>query len=261
MNRYERLNALLDLLAAKGSLGVETAAAELDVSAATIRRDLDHLASQQMLTRTRGGAVAHSVSYDLPLRYKSARQASQKQRIGTAAAALVGRGMVAGFTGGTTTTEVARALVTRADLQQQDGETAVTVVTNALNIANELTVRRNVKIVLTGGVARPQSYELIGPLAERVLSEVHIDITFLGVEGIDATEGAFATHEGEASVNRLLASRATTVAVVADSSKLGRLTFAHIWPTAAVDVLVTDSDGDPQALRGFEEAGVKIIAV
>src|ERR1700712_2718820 len=178
MGPHERWTALLDILGRDGRLDVGLAADELSVSAATIRRDLDHLASQQMLTRTRGGAVAHSVSYDLPLRYKSSRQTSPKRRIGIAAAALVDRGQVAGFTGGTTTTEVARALVTRADLQQTDGEPALTVVTNALNIANELAVRRNVKIVLTGGVLRPQSYELFGPLAERVLSVVKIDITF-----------------------------------------------------------------------------------
>ena len=261
MNRYERLNTLLDLVSNQGSIEVEDAAGALDVSAATIRRDLDHLASQQMLTRTRGGAVAHSVSYDLPLRYKSSRQTSPKRRIGAAAAALVDRGQVVGFTGGTTTSEVARSLVTRPDLQQVDGEHAVTVVTNALNIANELAVRRNVKIVLTGGVARPQSYELFGPLAERVLSEVHIDITFLGVEGLDEQEGAFATHEGEASVNRLMASRATTVVVVSDSSKIGRPAFAHIWPLDQVDVLVTDTDATSESLRRFEDAGVKVVQV
>lgn len=261
MNRYERLNTLLDLLSGKGSIEVEDAAVQLDVSAATIRRDLDHLASQQMLTRTRGGAVAQSVSYDLPLRYKSSRQTSTKRRIGAAAAALVARSQVAGFTGGTTTTEVARALVTRADMQQTDGEPALTVVTNALNIANELAVRRNVKIVLTGGVLRPQSYELFGPLAERVLSVVKIDITFLGVEGLDEREGAFATHEGEASVARLLASRARTVVVVSDSSKIGRQAFAQVWPLERVDLLVTDTDASAESLRPFEDAGVKVLQV
>ena len=261
MNRYERLNTLLALLATGGSVEVDGAAHSLGVSAATIRRDLDHLAGQQMLTRTRGGAVAHSVSYDLPLRYKTARQTTAKQRIGAAAAALVDHGMVVGFTGGTTTTEVARALATRPDLQQSDGDPAVTVVTNALNIANELTVRRNVKIVLTGGVARPQSYELFGPLAERVLSELRIDMTFLGVEGLHPVEGAFAAHEGEADVNRLLASRAARVIVVSDASKLGRTAFAHIWPLAGIDVLVTDDEADPELLRPFADAGVELLLV
>ncbi len=257
VNRYERLNRLLGLLADDGSIEVERAARLLQVSAATIRRDLDHLAGQQLLTRTRGGAVAHNVSYDLPLRYKAGRQTSSKQRIGEAAAALVEPGMVVGLNGGTTTTELARALVTRPDLQN-GADPAITVVTNALNIANEMAVRRNVKIVLTGGVARPQSFELFGPLAERVLADVHVDMTFLGVEGIDAEDGAFTAHEGEASVNRLLAKRATTVAVVTDSTKLGLRTFAHIWPTSDVATLVTDTDADPRQVAAFTAAGVDV---
>jgi DeoR family transcriptional regulator, aga operon transcriptional repressor len=260
VNRYERLNRVLGLLADNGHIEVDVAADLLRVSPATIRRDLDHLASQQMLTRTRGGAVAHNVSYDLPLRYKAGRQTSSKQRIGRAAAALVRPGMVVGLNGGTTTTELARALATRPDMQDVD-DPAITVVTNALNIANELAVRRNVKIVLTGGVARPQSFELFGPLAERVLADVHVDMAFLGVEGIDAKDGAYTRHEGEASVNRLLAGRATSVAVVTDSTKLGQRTFAHIWPTRDVATLITDTDADPEQVAAFTAAGVHVMQV
>ena len=99
-----------------GRVDIDDAAARLDVSAATIRRDLDELASQQLLVRTRGGAVPHSVSYDLPLRYKMSRHADEKHLIGLAAADLVVPGGVVGLNGGTTTTEVARALVLRTDL-------------------------------------------------------------------------------------------------------------------------------------------------
>ncbi len=170
MKRYERLNTLLETLAEKGSIDVDDLAEQLQVSAATIRRDLDHLGRQQLLTRTRGGAVANAVSYDLPLRYKSARFASEKQRIAQAASTLVRRGMVIGMNGGTTISEVARTLATRPELSAEHGEPAFTLVTNALNIANELIVRPHVKMVLTGGVARPQSYEMIGPLSHRILA-------------------------------------------------------------------------------------------
>src|SRR4051812_39029803 len=116
VDRYARWNALLELLTQTGRMSVEDAADRLEVSQATIRRDFDQLAQQQMITRTRGGAVVNGVSYDLPLRYKSAKHASEKQRIGAAAAALVSPAMVVGLTGGTTTTEVARALAARPDL-------------------------------------------------------------------------------------------------------------------------------------------------
>lgn len=258
MTPHERWNALLEILAREGQLEVDSAALELSVSTATIRRDLDHLAQQQMLTRTRGGAVATSVSYDLPLRYKSARHAPEKQRIGAAAAALVAPGATVGMNGGTTTTEVARALATRADLHNS-GDTTLTVVTNALNIAHELTVRRHVKIVVTGGVARPQSYELIGPLATRLLDELSLDHAILGVDAVDPGLGATAHHEGEASINALMASRSRQVIVVADSSKLGRHAFARICPTDRIDVLVTDSDAPPAKTTAFEESGVRVL--
>ncbi|MFC4057806.1 DeoR/GlpR family DNA-binding transcription regulator [Planomonospora corallina] len=253
MSRYERWNAILELLAREGRLSVEQAAEALDVSSATIRRDFDQLAQQQMLMRTRGGAVAQSVSYDLPLRYKTARHAGQKQRIAEAAAALVAPGAVVGMNGGTTTSEVARALAVRAD-----PEIGFTIVTNALNIAAELTVRQNVKIVVTGGVARPQSYELIGPLASEVLERITLDIAFLGVDAIDAG-GAFAHHEGEASVNDLLIGRAAEVVVVADASKVGRRAFARICTLDAVGTLITDESLSDEDAARFTDAGVKVV--
>ena len=131
MSRYRRWNELLELLAADGQLQVERAAEVLGVSAATVRRDFDELARQQMLTRIRGGALAQGVTYDLPLRYKSERHPSEKQRIAAVAADLVLPGQIAGLNGGTTTTEVARALAVRADLTSGAPSPAVTRVTNA----------------------------------------------------------------------------------------------------------------------------------
>ena len=208
MSRYRRWNDLLELLAAEGQLQVERAAEVLGVSAATIRRDFDELAGQQMLARIRGGAVAQGVTYDLPLRYKSERYPSEKQRIGAMAARLVQPRQIVGLNGGTTTTEVARALAVRTDLTTTAGTPACTVVTNALNIATELAVRQHIKIVVTGGVARPQSYELTGPLATGVLDRVSIDVAFLGVDAIDPVNGAFAQNEGEASTNELMTRQA-----------------------------------------------------
>ena len=261
MARHERLSTLLDMLGQREKIDVEDVAEELSVSAATIRRDLDHLAEQQLLTRTRGGAVANDLAYDLPLRYKTARHVPEKQRISNAAAAFAAKGMVVGLNGGTTTAGVARALAIRSDLSGRGDAPGITVVTNALNIAHELAVRPNVKIVVTGGVARPQSFELSGPLATRVLSELTIDLLFLGVDAFDPEAGAFAHHEGEASINRLMVERAERVVAVADGSKLGRRAFARICETTQVHALVTDTDADPEAVRAFEAAGVEVQAV
>jgi len=259
VSRYRRWNQLLELLAAEGQLQVDHAALMLGVSSATIRRDFDNLASQQMLARIRGGAVARGVTYDLPLRYKSERYPSEKQRIGEMAAKLVQPGQVVGLNGGTTTTEVARALAVRDDLPSPNGGPAMTVVTNALNIATELAVRQHIKIVVTGGVARPQSYELTGPLATGVLDQVSIDVAFLGVDAIDPSAGAMAQNESEASINRLMARQASKVIVVADSSKAGRRAFARICAPSEIDVLVTDTGLAEDVIARFADSGIDVM--
>ncbi|MFD3553333.1 DeoR/GlpR family DNA-binding transcription regulator [Streptomyces goshikiensis] len=262
MTRKERWQTLLDLLVERGELEVEPAAEALGVSAATIRRDLDQLAEQQLLVRTRGGAVPHGVSYELPLRYRTSRRAAEKRRISEAVAALIVPGEVIGLTGGTTTTEVARTLAGRADLAgPAAGAPALTVVTNALNIAGELVIRPQFKIVLTGGVARPQSYELTGPLAQGVLGQLTVDTAVVGVDAFDPADGAATRHEDEAAMNRLLCERARRVIIAADSSKLGVRAFARICATSAVDVLVTDTGLSDAGAEPFESAGVEVVRV
>ena len=259
MARPDRWNTLLDLLAGEGKVSVDTASAQLGVSAATLRRDLDQLAQQQLLTRTRGGAVANGTSYDLPLRYKTSRHVSEKQRIGLAAASMVQPGAVVGLNGGTTTSEVARAIATRADMYALSTGPSITVVTIALNIAIELVVRRHVKVVVTGGVIRPQSYELIGPLATLLPAQISLDFAILGVDGIDPDGGATAHHEEEASINQLMVSRARQVIIVADASKLGVIAFARICPTDKVSTVVTDTGADPALVSRLRERGVPVV--
>lgn len=171
-------------------------------------------------------------------------------------AALIAPGEVVGLTGGTTTTEVARALAARADLAT--GSPALTVVTNALNIAGELVIRPQFKIVLTGGVARPQSYELTGPLAQQVLGQLTVDTAVVGVDAFDPVDGAATRHEDEAAMNRLLCERARRVVIAADSSKLGVRAFARICAASAVDVLVTDTGVSPAVADAFARAGVEV---
>jgi DeoR family transcriptional regulator of aga operon len=259
VDRYARWNSLLELLTETGRISVEDAADRLGVSQATIRRDFDQLAQQQMITRTRGGAVANGVSYDLPLRYKTAKHSAEKQRIGTAAAALVSPGMVVGLNGGTTTTEVARALAVRTDLGSNADGPQLTVVTNALNIANELLVRSRMKVVVAGGVVRPQSFELVGPLGGALLREVTLDIALLGVDALDVALGAAAHHEGEAAMNSLMVARAKRVVIIADASKLGGHAFARICPIDRVESLVTDSGASEETVAAFRAAGVTVI--
>lgn len=259
MKRHERMNALLELLGERGRLDVEEAATALEVSAATMRRDMDTLAEQQLLTRTRGGAVLGSVAYDLPIRYKRGHHALQKQAVAQAAADMAGRGDVVGLSGGTTTTEIARALATRPEFAEPGPGAHLTIVTNSLNIANELAVRPQIKIVLTGGVAHARSFELTGPFSELVLRQLTMDLAFIGVDGIDPRWGATVHDEAEATTNRLMARRAARPVVVADSSKLGLRCFARVGGADVFSTFITDEGMDEAARKEFSDLGLRVV--
>ena len=252
MHRAARLSAILERLADGGSVAVADLADDLAASPATIRRDLVHLEHQRLLERTHGGAVAHAVSYELPLRYKGVRHSEAKRRIATAAAAYVSEGMAVGLTGGTTATEVARALADHRKL---------TIVTNALNVAAELAVRPKLKLIVTGGVVRTESYELSGPIAEASLTGLNLDVAFIGVDGIDAKTGCTTYQEVEAHTNGVMIRCSRRVVVVADSSKIGKVAFARICEVDAVSELITDDAADAEAVRALTEAGVRVTFV
>jgi DeoR family transcriptional regulator of aga operon len=250
MRQEERLGLILDRLSRKGTLGVADLAAELGVSTASVRRDLEVLEEQHLLSRTHGGAVANTLAYELPLRYRGGRQKEEKRRIAAMAVSRLGEGVVSlGLTGGTTTTEVARAL---ANL------TGLTVVTNALNIASDLAMRPNLKLIVTGGTARSESYELVGPLAEASLEGLHLDLAIVGVDGISAKGGLTTHHDVEAHTNRALIEHARRVIVVADGSKVGHMAFARICPITEMNELITDDSADAAELERLREAGITV---
>lgn len=258
-DRSWRLRTLLDLLAETGRLSVTDAAAALGVSEATVRRDFTSLAKQQLATRTHGGVVAASVAYDLPVRYRGGGDNDAKERIAATAANLVQAGQVVGFNGGTTTSATARRVAARADLAESTTRPALTVVTNALNIATEMVLRPYVRTVTLGGVARPQSYELVGPLASSVLRDLWLDHLILGADGVTADTGVSCFHEGEAGINALMVERAGAVTVVAGAEKLGRRTFARICDIGAVGTLVTDSSADPAQVEALRANGLSVV--
>jgi DeoR family transcriptional regulator of aga operon len=252
MRQPDRLGRILEQLSSTGSVAVAELSGELGVSSATVRRDLALLEDQRLLARAHGGAVALGVLYELPLRYRGTRRHEEKARIALAAVERVPEGVAVGMTGGTTTTEVARRLSDRSQL---------TVVTNSLNIASELAVRPNLKLVVTGGVARAESYELVGPFAEAALAALNLDIAIIGVDGISVAAGLTTHHEVEAHTNRAMIMRARRVIVVADSSKVGQVAFARICDLERVDEVISDVDADPAVVAAIRDAGIEMTLV
>jgi DeoR family transcriptional regulator of aga operon len=253
MRQEDRLGLILQRLNEHGSVGVSGLATELKVSEASVRRDLHLLEEQKLLTRTHGGAVASGVLYELPMRYRGGQRYDAKRAIALHATSLVASDVASvGLNGGSTTTEVGRALGSRTGLR---------VVTNALNIASELAVRANIELVVCGGSARAESYELVGPLAELTLSNINLDVAIIGVDGISTSAGFTTHHEVEAHTNRALLRAAERVIVVADSSKIGKRGFAKIADIAAASDIVTDSHAAPKDVAALERLGPKVHAV
>jgi DeoR family transcriptional regulator of aga operon len=234
-----------------GSVDAGRLADEFAVSAATIRRDLQMLEDQKLLSRTHGGAVAADVAYELPVLYRGGQHRDEKRAIARCAVARLPHGpLTVAFTGGTTTYEVARLLAERFDL---------TVITNALNIAVELALRPRLKLIMTGGVSRTQSYELVGPLADQLLAGLNIGIAVVGVDGISSRGGLTTHDETEAHTNQTMISRADRVIVVADGSKVGQVCLARICAVTAVSELITDPSADPAALEALRRAGTRVV--
>ncbi|MHA6513411.1 DeoR/GlpR family DNA-binding transcription regulator [Tessaracoccus sp. Z1128] len=121
-------------------------------------------------------------------------------------------------------------------------------------------MRPQIRVVLTGGVARTNSFELVGPLAALILPEIHIDLFFLGVNAVDTDRCAFYTHtEDEATINAGMMQVASRTVVPADASKIGRTAFARIGAFTDVSALITDSRITAEASERLHAQGVEVI--
>ncbi len=248
--RSDRMVALLALLNSKGQLPLSYLATELRASEATIRRDVAVLASQGLLDRTHGGARPAKGTHELPERLRGSRNSGAKSRIAAAAAAMIPEGKHAiGLTGGTTAAGVLRALAHRDDL---------TIITNSLSIGMEAAEQGQARVLIAGGVLRPNSLELVGSLAEATLRLVNVGTAIIGADGVSSV-GGLTTHDDiEARTNHTMIERAQRVIVVVDSSKVGHVTLSKMGELSEIDVLITDAAAPPQEIARIRDAGVDV---
>lgn len=251
MIRAERHERILNELAKRGVVSVGESAQQLGVSQATIRRDLDELAKLGLLRRTHGGAIAVDHQEELPFSLKTTAYSAEKRRIGATVAGLVRSGQIVGCTGGTTVAHVAKALRGKK----------VTVLTNAINIAVELANSEETDVIVSGGFLRGRSLELVGHIAERTFRDLYVDVAIIGVDGISIEHGLTTFHALEALTNRVLIEQAREVWVVADHSKLEKVTPAYIGPLSAVNRLFTDTKAPAAFLNELRGRGVEVFGV
>jgi DeoR/GlpR family transcriptional regulator of sugar metabolism len=238
-----------------GKISVSEISDMFNVSDMTARRDLRTLDQEGLLRRVYGGAVSRlGRSYEPPFPARSEEFSKAKKLIGIAAASLVVDGDSLALDVGTTTLEVARGL---------RGLHNLTIITASLPIANEIvslfSLEDEIRLILTGGIVRPVELSMIGHLAQRTLSELHVDKAFIGVGGINAEHGLTEYNIDDTMVKRPLIRTAKRRIVVADSSKLGRTTFAKIVGIDQVDALVTDSGAPTGILDELRARDIEII--
>jgi DeoR family transcriptional regulator of aga operon len=252
-----RCEQIIKFLLRNGSATVEEILAEAGSSAPSIRRDLAKLESRGLIRRTHGGATLVEPLLYEPFRYDSSflareqRFAEEKRRIGLAAAELIQPNETVGLTAGTTTTHIGRSLRHREKIQ---------VVTNAINIGMELCNQPGIRTYLTGGVVPwAWSFSLTGNAALTFLDNVIMDKVFISVTGLDAERGATTLETDEALVYQKMLKQSKQVIVVADASKLGKVSPAFICPVSEINTLITDTGAPAEALAAFERQGVRII--
>ncbi|MFL6130627.1 MAG: DeoR/GlpR family DNA-binding transcription regulator [Mycobacteriales bacterium] len=239
----QRQALIVDEVRRHGGVRVSDLTTLLDVSDMTIRRDLEELARQGLLEKVHGGAVTAGRSAEEPgFEAKSRREQPEKEAVARAAAVLVEPGQALAISAGTTTWALARLV---ADVP------GVTVVTNSVRVADAFGSPPRTAgqtVVLTGGIRTP-SDALVGPLADRAIRSLHVDVLFLGVHGMDPEAGFTTPNLAESETNRAFLGHARRVVVVADHTKWRTVGLSAFGPLSAADVLVTD-DGIDQEARG-----------
>ncbi len=252
-----RQSEILRTLLSAGRVAVDALAGNLEVSSATIRRDLAGLERRGLLRRIHGGAVTVEPMLYEPFRHLSSFQeqerelADEKRRIALAAAELVSDGQTVALGAGTTTTQVARALRHRS---------GITVVTNAVNVAMELSNRLDLKVCVTGGFLSGDWFALIGAAAVAGAKEMFVDWAFVGVDGVHAEHGLTTNYPEQAAVHRALFEQARNRVVVADHRKLGRTGTCRIWPASDIYAVVTDTSAGPEQLGAFDAESIRVIS-
>jgi DeoR/GlpR family transcriptional regulator of sugar metabolism len=254
-NLLARQEFILHQLQEAGTISIEELCSTLGASIATIRRDLEDLEGRSLLKRVRGGAVPIGPLFYEPFRHDASFQdkvtsfAEEKRRIARTAASLVKTGQTVALSGGTTTTEVVRSLKVLS---------GISIITNTVNVAMELSNRKDIDVIVTGGHLRGNWFTLVGPLANASLDLCFADIMFIGVDGIDAAQGLTCTNSAEAELLRKLASHSKRKIAVADHSKLGAVSNWLLCKTAEIDCLITDSGASDEAIAPFEKLGIEV---
>ncbi len=254
----QREQWILERLLREGALTVDEICAEFKVSVATARRDLEGLESRGRLRRTHGGAISvepllyEAFSHVSSYKEQAERFADEKRRIALAAARLIDEGDTIALTPGTTTTQIMRAIPPHK---------SITVVTNTVNVAMELSNRPGINVFVTGGFLHGGWFSLVGQAASDALRRIFVDKLFIGANGLHSEHGATAYHPEEAALNSVMVHQAREKIAVVDHSKLGVVATHLFCPVLSLNRLITDVCATDDMVAGFIEKGIQVLRV
>lgn len=250
MQTNSRREQILCWLQQNGQVQVRDLVEQFGVSEMTIRRDLEHLAGEGRLVRTYGGArPAGPTIREQPYATKATEHTDEKERIARRAAALVSDGDVILLDAGSTTATLARSLGERKDL---------TVVTADLKIALELCDFPQVRVIVTGGTAQPEGYNLYGPIAEQMLRSLTVDIAFVGASAVDVEQGLTTPTLEKVPLKQAIIRAARRTVLLADAAKFGLRANFQIAPLHAFSHIITDTAMPAELARVIRKEGVDL---
>lgn len=247
----QRRQKIFELLQEEGAARVSTLSELFGVSEPTIRQDLERLESEGLVAREHGGAFLKSVPDQVrTMSLHHTENMAKKTLIGRKAAEHISDGDSIILDSGTTTTEVARSLEQKSNLR---------IITDSLNIALLLGGHSDFVLMLTGGEFKAPTLSVTGEKAAQFFDQIHVDKLFLAVGGISLEAGITYPGFNDIPVKTAMMASAAQIFVVADSTKLGKTSFAALGGLDKVDSLITDSEIDPDFRRRVEDRGIRVV--
>ena len=247
----QRREKIKDLLKEDGSAKVISLARIFRVSEVTIRQDLEKLEKDGYITREHGGAFLKSLEDSVrSFTLFNRENMDKKEVIGRVAAGYIDNGDTIILDSGSTTTEIAKNL---------SGKKNLTVITNALNIALILGAEPGIEVIVTGGEFKPPTLSLTGQKAAGFFTDLHVDKLFLATAGISLRSGLTYPGLSDIVVKKAMIDAANVKYLVADSTKIGKNSFASLGALSLIDYIITDSRIEKSSLQLFRDHQIEII--
>lgn len=244
----ERRDLALELIRKDGFMTTADLAGQLGVSEMTVRRDLQRLEERGDVRVVPGGVSVRTPAGGTDFRLRLITEEAEKRAIGELPATLVPNGAVVGIDAGSTALEVLRRLPVDSNL---------TVVTQSLPAMNETARRRDVDLVGLGGILRPEASSFTGSMAVRELSQLHLDVAFIGATALRDGE-SLCGNPYDAETKRAMREAAHWAALVVDSSKFERTAMMRVLPIDAYDAVVVDDRIAPADLELLRELDLDV---